>query len=199
MGVLVLLCVFLFVKIEPSSNQINRALPLRSKFQHMDAFGTLVFLGSISSLLLALQWGGQKFQWHDPKIIGLFVSFGGLAVIFCILQWTRGEFATIPVRVVKKRSIYMGAFVLFFLGASSLTVSATLTRDYANSCSEILTTFSVCILSTNILPINSRCLGNIQWRSIYCPRTSTNCWACRHRGDCITMGFLCKSADLEYE
>ena len=89
----------------------------------MDGIGTVVFLGSVSTLLLALQWAGQKFRWGDAKIIGLFICSGSLAIIFCVLQWRRGEYATIPLRVLRKRSIYTGGIILFFLGASSLTRS----------------------------------------------------------------------------
>ncbi|KAH8704633.1 major facilitator superfamily domain-containing protein [Phaeosphaeriaceae sp. PMI808] len=73
--------------------------------------------------------GGYKIAWNSSKAIGLLVGFVVLMVVFCILQLRRGKYATIPLRVMKQRSIYTGALVLFFLGLSSLTsiqgVSAT--------------------------------------------------------------------------
>ncbi|PQE23830.1 efflux pump antibiotic resistance protein [Rutstroemia sp. NJR-2017a BBW] len=120
-GAVVLLCILCFVTIKPSSNKVNRALSIRENLQHMDAVGTVLFLGCITSLLLALQWAGQTISWRDSRIIGLFIGFELLAILFGCLQIRLGDYATIPVRVLTKRSIYMGALVLFSLGMSSLT------------------------------------------------------------------------------
>ncbi|KAI1078845.1 MFS general substrate transporter [Whalleya microplaca] len=120
-GVCVIIVIFLFVRIQQSSNQSNRDLPLKSKLQHMDILGTILFLGAVCCLLLVLQWGGQTYPWKDSRCIGLFVGFGALTVCFCFWQWKQGERAIIPLRILRKRSICMGALVLFFLGMSSLT------------------------------------------------------------------------------
>lgn len=128
----VIIVVFLFIRIHQSSNQDNRRLPLRSKLRHMDVLGTIIFLGAVCCLLLALQWGGQVYPWNNSRCIGLFVGFGLLTICFCYLQWRRGELAIIPLRILKKRSICMGALVLFFLGTSSLTVSAGPARAFVN-------------------------------------------------------------------
>lgn len=122
-GVAVFVSILSFVHLGHASNRANRCLPLSQKLQHIDALGTVLFIASISCLLLALQWGGQQYHWQDSKIIGLFVGFGLLGMIFGVVQWKRGEYATIPPRVLRKRSILMGALFLMFIGMSSLVVS----------------------------------------------------------------------------
>ena len=121
-GVAVFISILSFVHLGHASKRANRCLPLSQKLQHIDALGTVLFIGSIGCLLLALQWGGQQYQWHDSKIIGLFVGFGLLGIIFGFVQWKRGEYATISLRVLRKRSILMGALFLMFIGMSSLVV-----------------------------------------------------------------------------
>lgn len=135
-GAFVIIVVSLFVPNQQSSNQNERELPLRSKLQHMDFIGIILFIGSITSLLLALTWGGQTYLWNNSKIIGLFIGFGLLAIILCFWLWKRGDVALIPFRVLKKRSISMGALVLFFLGVSSQIISCTIQINISVIASE---------------------------------------------------------------
>jgi hypothetical protein len=121
-GAAILVAILLFVVISPETNRENLSLPIVEKLKHLDPVGTIVFLGSIVSLLLVLQWGGQTIPWASSKSIGLFVCFGLCGIIFIALQWRLGEYATIPFRVVRIRSIYMGALVLFTLGIASISV-----------------------------------------------------------------------------
>ncbi|KAF2464463.1 efflux pump antibiotic resistance protein [Lindgomyces ingoldianus] len=120
-GIAVLFTVLIFVTLNDASNQKNRDLPLQKKVQHMDPLGTVIFLSAVCCLLIILQLGGQKIAWASARAVMLFLGFGFLIAVFCFLQWEKGEYATIPPRILMKRSIYMGALVLFFLGMSSLT------------------------------------------------------------------------------
>ncbi|KAK8139320.1 MFS general substrate transporter [Apiospora sp. TS-2023a] len=121
-GVCVIVVVFLFVQInDQSSNQANRMLALRQKLNHMDGLGTALFLGAVCCLLLVLQMGGREWAWRDSRSIGLFVGFAALTACFAAWQWRRGDRAIIPFRILRRRSIGMGALVLFSLGMSSQT------------------------------------------------------------------------------
>lgn len=105
--------VFVFVPKAQQSNAPNRSLPLGEKLRHMDFIGTVLFLGLVCCVLLALTWGGQRYSWSDSRIIGLFTGFGLLTTVFCAWMWRRGDFALIPPRVVRQRSISVGAVALF--------------------------------------------------------------------------------------
>lgn len=89
----------------------------------MDFLGLVMFLGAICCLLLAMTWGGQTYPWADQKIIGLFVGAGCLILCFCYWLVRQGELALIPVRVLKKRSVYVGALALVGFGMISVVVS----------------------------------------------------------------------------
>jgi hypothetical protein len=73
---------------------------------------------SIVCLLLALQWGGTVHPWNSSIIIGLFVGFGLMVLIFIGIQIYRGDRATLPLSVLKQRTIASAAFFMFFMGAS---------------------------------------------------------------------------------
>lgn len=88
----------------------------------MDPFGALTLIASVSCLLLALQWGGITYPWASAKIIGLFIGFGFLAVVFGVLQWKLGEKATIPLRILRQRSVLMGGLYVALLNMAMYTV-----------------------------------------------------------------------------
>lgn len=72
---------------------------------------------AIISLLLALQWGGTKYAWNSWRIILLFVLFGVLIAIFIGIQFWKQETATIPPKMMKKRSMWAASWYSFCMGA----------------------------------------------------------------------------------
>jgi hypothetical protein len=93
----------------------------------MDFIGTILFLGAVCCLTLALQWGGTTRLWRSPTIIALLAVFGILTIGFCAVQYRRRDDALIPVRVLSQRSILVGALFLFFTGMFNYVVSDALT------------------------------------------------------------------------
>lgn len=83
-----------------------------------DPIGTLLFMPSIISLFLALQWGGTTYDWSNGRIIALFVVFGVSLIAFFAVQVWVGDNATLPLRIIKQRSIASGSFYSMCVGAS---------------------------------------------------------------------------------
>ena len=73
---------------------------------------------AIVCLTIALEWGGTQYAWNSSTIIGLFVGFGLMIIIFVGLQFYRGDKATLPPSIVKQRSVASAALFMFFMGAS---------------------------------------------------------------------------------
>ncbi|USW57887.1 Putative major facilitator superfamily, MFS transporter superfamily [Septoria linicola] len=90
----------------------------KEKLEQFDIYGTLLFLPMIVCLLLALQWGGSKYPWSDGRIIGLFVVFGVLAIAWGGIQYWKGDNATVPLRVIKQRTVGSAAWFGATLGAA---------------------------------------------------------------------------------
>ncbi|KAI9367709.1 MFS general substrate transporter [Aspergillus egyptiacus] len=114
-GGLTLAFIVLFFKSPSSAKQVAS---FREKICQMDPFGSIFFLPGIISLLLALQWGGTKYDWDNARIIALFVLSGVLCLGFAIVQSFAGDNATVPVRVYRNRNVWGASFFLFSLGAS---------------------------------------------------------------------------------
>ncbi|TVY38445.1 Aspyridones efflux protein [Lachnellula occidentalis] len=89
----------------------------KARLQEFDIYGTIVFMPAIVCLLLALQWGGTKYPWSDGKIIGLFVAFGVLIIIFIGIQFWKGDSGTIPPRMMMKRSMWAASWFSFTMGS----------------------------------------------------------------------------------
>jgi len=68
--------------------------------------------------MLALQWGGTEYAWNSSRIIGLFVGFGIMILIFIFIQWKRGDKATLPLSILKQRTVASAAAYMVFAGAA---------------------------------------------------------------------------------
>jgi len=75
---------------------------------------------AIICLLLALQWGGTTYAWNSGRIIALFVVFGILIIAFLFVQWKQQDLATVPPRIIRKRSVWAAAVFSFCTGAAFL-------------------------------------------------------------------------------
>jgi EmrB/QacA subfamily drug resistance transporter len=90
----------------------------RQRANQLDLWGTVVFIVDIVCCLLALQWGGSRYPWSNWRIILCFVLFGVLTVVFLIIQYYKGENATVPFSVVKQRSVAAACWFAFCLGGT---------------------------------------------------------------------------------
>ncbi|KAK4699399.1 hypothetical protein P7C70_g6862, partial [Phenoliferia sp. Uapishka_3] len=111
-------------------------LSVRERLVRMDWIGTTFLLGSIISLLLALQVrqnvglpflllmnvplhqdGGLVHPWNSPREKGLIIAFALLFILFFITQWVMKENASINLRVLRHRSIFLAALVNLTVGS----------------------------------------------------------------------------------
>ncbi|OQE40846.1 hypothetical protein PENCOP_c005G03415 [Penicillium coprophilum] len=83
-----------------------------------DPIGTILFVASIICLLISLQWGGTKYPWSDGRIIALLTVFGVLIILWIVEQWRGGENATVPLRILRQRTVACSTFYIFFASAS---------------------------------------------------------------------------------
>lgn len=84
LGAVTLIVIGLFFQ----NPQVNppASLPFKEKIKRLDLLSTAVFVPSIVSLLLALQWGGSKYGWGNARIIVLLALCGVLMLGFTWLQ-----------------------------------------------------------------------------------------------------------------
>ena len=80
-----------------------------------DVKGTLILMPWVVCLLLALEWGGVMYAWNSWRIILLFVLFAVLLVVWIYIEYRQGDKATIPMRIIKQRSMLSGLGFVFCL------------------------------------------------------------------------------------
>ncbi|KAI0388354.1 MFS general substrate transporter [Xylariaceae sp. FL0594] len=86
----------LLVHLKPAPTELPS---IGEKPRSIDGPGLVLFAGSITMLLLALQWGGVEHAWSSSVIIGLFVGFGVVLIIFVAWIIYRGDQGLIPPRI----------------------------------------------------------------------------------------------------
>jgi MFS family permease len=140
-GAVAVVAICLFLKIP---HRETEKLPLTEKLLQLDIPGTICLVPAIVCLVLALQWGGQKYpvgyslsprllrpfvnslQWSNGRVVALLTVMGVLTVAFVAIQILLPKTALAPPRIFTQRSILAGWWQTLMIGASQYIVSTTL-------------------------------------------------------------------------
>lgn len=98
--------------------QKKRNLGFLDKMKQLDLLGTAILIPAVICLLLALQWGGADYPWSNSRIIGLFVGFGVMILIFVGIQIWKGDEGTLPPRLFKNRNVLCAMLFSGFFGSA---------------------------------------------------------------------------------
>ncbi|CAM1509678.1 Fc.00g000130.m01.CDS01 [Cosmosporella sp. VM-42] len=93
-------------------------LSLKQKLTKLDSLGTILFLPSIVSLLLALQWGGTTYAWSSGRIVALLVVFSVTIIAFAATQIWKRDAAIVPPHILTQRTVASGAWFTLTCTAS---------------------------------------------------------------------------------
>ncbi|KAJ7856297.1 ABC transporter, partial [Mycena leptocephala] len=89
----------------------------------MDFIGATLVAGAVTSIVLALQWGGNVKPWDDKAVIICFVLSGVLTAAFISWEIYLREQAMTPTAIVHSRSVYAILAYCFFGRFSMLMFS----------------------------------------------------------------------------
>ncbi|GAA5974356.1 hypothetical protein JCM11641_005232 [Rhodosporidiobolus odoratus] len=82
----------------------------------LDWIGTTLMLGTITCLLLPMQWGGTKYAWSSGIIGGLFGAFGALVIILVVFEWKlAGPSRILPLDYFMDRTQIGACLIAFFM------------------------------------------------------------------------------------
>jgi MFS family permease len=96
----------------------------------VDWIGATLLTGTIVSIILALTFGGNEFAWNSGQVIGTFVSFGVLAILFAFSQTTWMPWQTKERRVFPVEMLFMRTTVLLFILIATSAALAFVTLYY---------------------------------------------------------------------
>ncbi|PYH48469.1 MDR family MFS transporter, partial [Aspergillus saccharolyticus JOP 1030-1] len=97
----------------------HSAAPWKTIGTRLDLPGIILFTGSLTCYLLALEWGGAAKPWHDAGVVGTLVTSGVLGLLFLVQQWRAKENAAVlPFPLFRRyRRMALHCGVIFFLAA----------------------------------------------------------------------------------
>jgi EmrB/QacA subfamily drug resistance transporter len=98
--------IFMFPRL-----QINEAR------HRVDYSGVVVMSLAVTSLVLALNWGGADYSWISPIILGLLIFTAVMFVVFILVE-KRAEEPIIPLGLFSNRVVVVSSLVSLMIGAS---------------------------------------------------------------------------------
>ncbi|KAG6007742.1 hypothetical protein E4U21_005581 [Claviceps maximensis] len=111
----------LYLFMHPAAPERELAT-VKQQILRLDPLGTFLFVPSIVCLLLALQWGGSMYAWSNWRIILLFTMFALTGLAFAAVQVKMPETATLPVRLIKQRTLLAVTLYMFLLAGGMMLV-----------------------------------------------------------------------------
>lgn len=101
-----------------STSEEFKKLNIWQTVLRFDPMGTTLLLGSLTCLMLALQWGGAQYAWNSGRVIAVLVVFGLTIIPWLALQYYQGDDATLPFSILKQRTVASSSVYLLFMSAS---------------------------------------------------------------------------------
>ncbi|KAI1392119.1 MFS general substrate transporter [Hypoxylon trugodes] len=93
----------------------DRKTPILERLKRIDYVGTAILVASVVAVLIALSWGGTRYEWSSYQIlVPLFLGAFGL-VLFHLYEgapWVR-DYPTLPERVFKRRAPAAALIIAF--------------------------------------------------------------------------------------
>ncbi|KAH8879153.1 MFS general substrate transporter [Thozetella sp. PMI_491] len=110
-GIVVLATLMISVPEETTKPPLRKALC--SMHKKLDPIGFVIFAGATTTFLLAITWGGSKFDWSSATIVGLVLGSAGLIVAFTFWIKRAGNDALIPLLCLCRPSVAVGSLIMF--------------------------------------------------------------------------------------
>ncbi|KGO58338.1 Major facilitator superfamily domain, general substrate transporter [Penicillium expansum] len=96
---------------------------LKEKLLHMDPIATVLTMGALACMLLALQYGGATYAWYSSVVIGLLVGFVVIVIALIVAEIWQGERAMLTPRIMRKRTVWVSSvWGFFFAGGYFVTL-----------------------------------------------------------------------------
>lgn len=98
----------------PDTSKTRDISILQTVWTKLDPIGFALFAPSTIQLLLALEYGGNKYAWNSATVIGLFCGAGGTFIVFLLWEYFKGDDAMVPLSMMTHRGVWSSCLVAFF-------------------------------------------------------------------------------------
>jgi EmrB/QacA subfamily drug resistance transporter len=94
-------------------------LPATRREHTVDYLGAFLLVAGMAALLLVMIWGGARYAWGSPQILGLIALSVVLAVLFLIQERNTRE-PIVPLRIFRQSSIAAAIVITFVIGVATI-------------------------------------------------------------------------------
>jgi EmrB/QacA subfamily drug resistance transporter len=98
------------------------APPVEKPDARLDVSGAALLAGATTSLLLACLWGGQRYAWGSPVVLGLIAATLGLAGAL-VWRERRAADPVVPLDLLRTRPVAVSSAALFLATASLFAIT----------------------------------------------------------------------------
>jgi EmrB/QacA subfamily drug resistance transporter len=96
---------------------ISRFMPtIRGKKQSIDYLGAGLLAGGLSSLMLALVWGGNQYAWASFEVVGLLALTAALLAGFIWAERRHARDPILPMELFKNPIFRLSTIIVFLIG-----------------------------------------------------------------------------------
>ncbi|KAJ5678219.1 uncharacterized protein N7477_003852 [Penicillium maclennaniae] len=113
----------LFVEIPDQAEKPPIKAAMQTTMHKLDLIGFVLFAPAAIQLLLALEYGGNKYPWGSATVIGLFCGAAGTFALFLYWEYRQGDRAMIPLAMIGQRTVWASCLVMLTLFAIVLCAS----------------------------------------------------------------------------
>ena len=103
-------------------NNPLKKLPVAARHHSIDLLGALLLIVATSLLLLAMNWGGSRYGWFSPEILGLVACSSVFWAAFA-LRLMRAAEPLISLQVLGNRIVLTGTLSMFLLQAGNVGIA----------------------------------------------------------------------------
>ncbi|KAJ5625559.1 hypothetical protein N7510_001868 [Penicillium lagena] len=100
------------VQIPDQVEKPSISLVKETVLHKLDLIGFVLFAPAAIQLLLALQYGGNKFAWNSSTVIGLFCGSGVTFIVFLLWEHRQKERAMIPLAMLRMRRVWSSCLTM---------------------------------------------------------------------------------------
>jgi MFS family permease len=95
---------------------------VQARRTRLDLPGAALLAAGTIALMLACIWGGQRYAWGSPAIIGLLAGFAVLVAALVVHTWRTAD-PIVPLTLIGNRAVALASAALFLVTATMFAIT----------------------------------------------------------------------------
>lgn len=91
-------------------------ITIDEKERKVDYLGAGLLAGGLSSLLVALVWGGNQYAWMSPEVVGVFALSAALFAVFGWVEHAHAKDPILPLSLFRNSIFRVSVIIMFLVG-----------------------------------------------------------------------------------